>query len=106
VDLADIKLEIGKMLPLGMIVNELISNSVKHAFSTEKNPEIFLSINKKDEALHVNYSDNGSGFTTNDIKSEPSFGMDLIKTLISDLESEFNFKSSEKGFNVNFSIMV
>lgn len=105
-DLADIKLEIGKMLPLGMIINELISNSVKHAFINEGNPEIGLTINNNNNILKIKYIDNGIGFANYEKKQKPSFGLNLIETLLSDLDSEFNFETSKTGFELNFSVAI
>jgi PAS domain S-box-containing protein len=105
-NLTDIKLEIGKMLPLGMIINELILNSVKHAFINEDKPEIGLSIDKTNNILNIKYTDNGIGIDVFETKSKPSFGLDLIKTLLNDLDSEIHFETSKEGFRVNFSVSI
>lgn len=105
-NLPTIELQIEKMLPLGMIVNELILNSVKHAFSNQLNPEIILNITPLENVLDVEYLDNGIGFDPTNIKSKPSFGMDLIHTLSTDLDSELKFHKQNKGFKLNFSITI
>lgn len=105
-DLPEIKLEIGKMLPLGMIVNELISNSLKHAFVAEQHPEISLSVKNNNNVLDIYYCDNGSGFNIFETRPKPSFGLDLIHTLLEDLDSEAQFPKSTKGFCVNFKVSL
>ena len=104
--LPHVKLEIGKMLPLGMIVNELISNSIKHAFYEVESPEVSLKIKYENNSLSLDFCDNGVGFNFNEKREKPSFGMDLIKTLLEDLNSEMNFKNTKKGFCVNFSMKL
>jgi PAS domain S-box-containing protein len=105
-DLADLKLEIGKMLPLGMVINELISNSIKHAFVKEKNPEIKLKINNENSILNIMYEDNGIGYDVFESKLKPTFGLDLIETLICDLDSVLKSQKVNNGFSVNFEIIV
>lgn len=104
--LPNVQLHVGKMLPLGMIINELISNSIKHAFAKEKNPEISLFISNTNNNLYVEYADNGAGFNIENYKTKPSFGMDLIHTLSTDLDSELKFHKSGKGVKVDFSIAI
>ena len=99
--LPNISLSIEKMMPLGMIINELISNSLKHAFEKERNPKITFLIRENKSELTVLYSDNGSGYA-NDVKN--SFGLDLINTLIQDLETTLNIKNQTKGHQVSFNI--
>lgn len=105
-ELPDMQLEIGKMLPLGMIINELISNSVKHGFLNEPKPEIRLRIHTGAGQLHIYYGDNGSGFNLEEACKKPSFGIDLIRTLINDLDSELDVKSDHRGLHVAFSITI
>ena len=99
--LPSIFLSIEKMMPLGMIINELISNSIKHAFEKERNPKIEFLINEKESGLAVLYSDNGSGYKAN---VQNSFGMDLINTLIEDLETTLIIQDQAKGYGVGFNI--
>jgi two-component sensor histidine kinase len=103
VDLAlpSVSLSIDKMMPLSMIINELISNSIKHAFEKEPNPKINFLIREHKNELSVLYSDNGSGYGK-DVKN--SFGMDLINTLIEDLETTLSKQNQAKGIQVGFTI--
>jgi two-component sensor histidine kinase len=52
----DIQLEAGKVLPLGMIISELITNSFKHAMKSDS-PGISLTVTKLDGTLSVRYGD-------------------------------------------------
>lgn len=83
-------LSITKALPLGLIIVELISNSMKHAFSNQKNGIINLEIiqnsQSKNNCLH--YIDNGEGFDFKNIKTK-GLGIEIMKGLIEQLNGEY-----------------
>lgn len=98
-------LSISKMVPIGLIVNELISNSLKHAFKeSNEPPRIELKIVGTPK-FHINYSDNGNGFESNSDKERASFGMELIETLCEDLEADYSI-TSVIGEGMNFSMKL
>jgi two-component sensor histidine kinase len=91
-------------VPLGMIVNELISNSFKHAFKGRDKGEIKIKIwrEEKDKSkcessrgtnLILAVSDNGVGIPEDlDIKMLDSLGLQLVTTLIDQLDGELEMK--------------
>lgn len=87
----DVKCEIDtisieKALPIGLIIVELISNSIKHAF-TEQNTcviTIQLAQEKTTQKNRLYYADNGIGFDFNTTK-EKGLGIEIIKGLIDQL---------------------
>jgi len=94
-------------IPLGIIVNELISNSFKHAFRGRDNGEIriklhreetgsnFKSVNEKRNGNNfaLTISDNGVGIPSNlDIKALDSLGLQLVMSLIEQLDAELEIK--------------
>lgn len=84
---------IDSITPLGLIVNELITNCIKHAFpSSVKNPEIDLEFFKQGEIYVLKVSDNGIGFK-NEI-SENSFGIKLINALAKKLKGKISFENN------------
>ncbi|HIP36389.1 MAG TPA: sensor histidine kinase [Crocinitomix sp.] len=90
IDVEKMILDIDTITPIGIIINELIVNALKHAFDkTIKKPKITISLYKKEDYLCLNVSDNGKGFekTKNNKKS---FGMKLIKSLSRKLKAELN----------------
>ena len=86
----DIKLDLDSAIPLGLIVNELITNSFKHAF--KKNPDgvIEVSLTKKDKSFTLLVKDNGEGFDY-ESKKEQSLGMELINILVQQINGEIKF---------------
>lgn len=76
------------IIPIALILNELFSNSFKHAFdenNTSKRIEMNITSLGKD-TIKINYSDNGKWKTT----STKSFGLDLINMLVEQLSGEID----------------
>ncbi len=69
---------VAKLTPLALIINELITNSLKHAFSEQTNPQICLKLTQGAE-INFTYQDNGTGFSPSSVKF--STGTKLIKLL-------------------------
>lgn len=71
-------------VPLGLVINEIVTNSVKHAFPNEKTGTVSLSLRKiADKEIELEIGDNGIGLPDDvDIYKSGSFGMQLIKSLI------------------------
>lgn len=102
VDVPDCALTIAKMVPLGLLMNELIANSIKHAFDDEQKGFIEMKIELSDSFKMV-YRDNGKGMQNKKIKGKVTFGMELIDTLCADLEADYSFTDDEeRGMKFNF----
>ncbi|WAC13706.1 tetratricopeptide repeat-containing sensor histidine kinase [Dyadobacter pollutisoli] len=82
------ELDIDMAMPLGLIVNEWITNSFKHAYQHVTNPELSLKLEMND-AIQLEIRDNGNGM---DMKlwDRPggSFGIKLIKVLSRQLDGQ------------------
>ncbi len=91
-------LDLQTAIPLGLILNELISNSYKHAFTTEIEGEIEISIVKNLEKKYIlSYSDNGIGLPTDNKKTHKSLGLELIQLLTKQLQGKLTKENSKKG---------
>jgi len=88
--------EIDQMIPLGLILNEMISNSLKHAFKTGKG-KIEIQATTDDEGwCNIKYSDNGVGLKPDfDITKTESLGMQLIVMLTEQMDGELKFESKK-----------
>ena len=94
------KMSIEKALPLGLILVELVSNSMKHAFRKLPAGKIQVALTpapgKKKIRLH--YADNGSGFDFN-TDTDKGLGMEIIKGLIGQLDAIIE-TSHQHGFEL------
>ncbi|WP_456438460.1 tetratricopeptide repeat-containing sensor histidine kinase [Psychroserpens sp.] len=85
-------LDIETMTPLGLILNELIINTMKHAFESDvSNNQINIDFTKVNDELILKVTDNGKGFE-GDIK-QTSFGIKLMKALSKQLKAKLNYIS-------------
>ncbi|MFZ4797481.1 MAG: tetratricopeptide repeat-containing sensor histidine kinase [Bacteroidia bacterium] len=94
----EIMLSIDQTIPIGLIINELITNSIKHAFVGSKNVENTITINilQKNKIINFSYSDNGIGFNEKD-KKNSSIGMKLVKMLVQELQGDY-LVNGKNGF--------
>jgi len=82
--------------PCGLIVNELISNAVEHAFPNLEQGKIIFEFNQ-DELGNFNllFKDNGIGFPDDkDFYHSESLGLDLVSTLVEQLEGKIAMKNN------------
>ncbi|MEZ4908538.1 MAG: histidine kinase dimerization/phosphoacceptor domain -containing protein [Saprospiraceae bacterium] len=91
-DFCDYNINAEDAMRLGLIVNESITNSVKHAFADVANPEIKISTSINPEGkLSLYYSDNGPGITMTLDEKESSLGRKLIELLKKQLGDRYVF---------------
>ena len=98
-EVQEMTLDVDTAIPLGLILNELITNSLKYAFQGGRG-EIDISLKSIEDQIILKVSDNGKGMGDADeiIKSE-SYGYDLIHALIDQLDGNLNL-SMDKGCKV------
>ncbi len=93
-------LSITKALPLGLIIVELVSNSMKHAFKNQQNGIINIEITHnsllKKNCLH--YIDNGKGFDFINVETK-GLGVEIVKGLIDQLNGKIETQT-KKGFEL------
>ena len=81
-------LEIDKAVPCGLILNELISNSFKHAFPAERAGKIWVTLQTTaSDQIRMSVGDNGVGFPAAiDFRSASTLGLQLVNTLVDQLK--------------------
>ena len=85
IDVEEVYLSLDSLMPLGLIINEIIMNSLKYAFSEDENNTIALSLIKKNESyFEMIISDDGSGFRDVDIPKK-GLGQKLILIFVKQL---------------------
>lgn len=88
-DIEDITLDVDTMIPLGLVVNELVSNAFKHAFNdNHQNAEIKISLKEKNNYLILEVKDNGESIKSTDEINDKSFGFELIKAFSAKLKAK------------------
>lgn len=94
------QLSIEKALPIGLIIVELVSNSMKHAFMKQTTGTIHIALNRDKETgkATLYYADNGRGFDFNK-NNEKGLGMEIIKGLIGQLDATVKSQNSN-GFEL------
>lgn len=90
-NISGLRVNINQAIPLGLLLNELITNSYKHAFNGIENPEISLSLCQNNGFVEIEYKDNGVGVDYDRMKNSPSLGITLIRTSLEQLSSEYKF---------------
>ena len=103
-DIEDIIVHVELAIPLGLILNELICNAYKHAFTSIANPRLVLLLKEEGQGILVKVKDNGIGMPENfDIKTSKSFGMDLVASLVKQLHGTLKLSNFE---GANFEIFI
>jgi two-component sensor histidine kinase len=99
-------LDLEVAIPCGLIVNELITNSIKYAFSTQKKPVIHLSLKKEKNLITLIVQDNGKGLPPKlDIRNSKSLGLQLVTSLVEQLDGKLKVESKTGAkFTITFSI--
>lgn len=86
VEAAEKSLDIDTAIPCGLIVNELVSNSLKHAFPANGGGEIGVSLISAEGRNRLVVKDSGSGFPEGfDIKKTDTLGLKLVNALVDQL---------------------
>lgn len=86
-DLESILLDINTSIPLGLILNELVSNSMKYAFPDDEKGEINIKLRSKDDQYTLIVSDNGVGLPPEiDFDKIESLGLQLVKSLTNQID--------------------
>ncbi|GGD42850.1 sensor histidine kinase [Muriicola marianensis] len=101
IDIPDIELGIDTAIPLGLLINEAITNSLKYGIKDDHEGEIHIAIEQEDEHSYVlEIGDNGSGYSdTVNMKSSSSLGLKLIHNLARQLKGTITRDPSKKGTN-------
>lgn len=84
-DIEDVAMGVDTAIPCGLVINELLTNSLKHAFPDGKTGEVKITFNRLADAdieYQLNISDNGIGLPADlDINTTKSLGLHLVTNL-------------------------
>lgn len=99
-ELDDLWLHVDQAIPLGLILNELVTNACKYAFIDNPSPELLIECNLADGAVNFRFTDNGPGFDTSE--RHKTFGLKLIQIFSERLKGEYNFSNQGRLFQLVF----
>lgn len=102
-----IMLSTDSAIQCGLIINELVSNAIKHAFPDERSGEIVISlINAEDNTMTLTVSDNGIGLPKDyKLENSDTLGMQLVNTLVGQMNGTLNILNSKGStFIINFKV--
>ncbi len=91
--------DLKSIVPIGLLFNELVSNSLKHAFRDANEASINFSMKRNGDQLTISYSDSGKWITSEPTKS---FGTDLIETLVEQLSGTIELSKDPTTYLFSF----
>ncbi|MBM4241276.1 MAG: PAS domain S-box protein [Euryarchaeota archaeon] len=95
IDVEKIRMNIDTAIPLGLIINELVTNSIKHAFPKGRKGEISVKLFSEGDKLTLTISDNGIGFPEDlDISKTDTLGLKLVNNLIRQVDGKIELDRS------------
>lgn len=100
-NIQEIDLDIDTLVPLGLIINELLTNCLKYAFPNNRKGKLSITLNEIGERLNLRIKDDGIGFDPNNVRDN-SFGTTLISALTDQLEGEMTI-NTKNGTDVQIS---
>jgi two-component sensor histidine kinase len=101
---ANIQIPINDAIPLGLILNEAVTNSFKYAFKDKDKGIISVQILELSNEIKCAISDDGVGIPKDfNIEELNSYGMELIQTLVMQLEGSMEIKN-QNGTQINITI--
>ncbi|MEQ9089721.1 MAG: PAS domain S-box protein [Balneola sp.] len=102
IEIDEYKLNINQAIPIGLLLNELITNSFKYAFQDQEEGMINIKLDADVEKVTVLYEDNGSGFGDDSNFDKPkNLGLNLIHTQLQQLEATYTVDTRNK-FKLEF----
>lgn len=102
IEIDEYKLNINQAIPIGLLLNELITNSFKYAFQDQEEGMIKIKLDADGEKVTVLYEDNGSGFGDDSNFDKPkNLGLNLIHTQLQQLDAIYTVDTQDK-FKLEF----
>ncbi|OEC87569.1 MULTISPECIES: PAS domain-containing sensor histidine kinase [Methanobacterium] len=104
IDAEEVFLNIETAIPCGLIINELVSNSLKYAFPDNKSGKVFVSFHMHDKCLELIAADNGIGLSDDiNFGNIQTLGLQLVNMLINQLEGSVELeRNGGTAFRIRF----
>lgn len=99
-NISDIRIDVDTIIPIGLITNELITNSLKYAFPDDINGNITVNFEEKNDHLELVIADDGIGISPEQHQNiGKSFGYKMIHAFVNQLNGEIAI-NNDKGTSV------
>lgn len=96
IDVEDVSIDINTVVPLGLILNELVTNSMKYAFPPGESGYIKVELHRENENIVLKVSDNGVGIPEDvDYQNTSSLGLQLVDNLTMQVRGELDLDRSQ-----------
>ncbi|MBN2460116.1 MAG: PAS domain S-box protein [Candidatus Cloacimonetes bacterium] len=105
VEIENTPMDINTAIPCGLIINELVSNALKHAFPDDRKGIVHVSLRTDIDGNNIlTVKDNGVGFPPNlSLKKSKTLGLQLLQTLVAQLHGRLELKrKKETTFTITF----
>jgi len=90
-EVQNIKMDMDTLIPLGLILNELVNNAIKHAFSEKESGTISISMKEQNRKVMLQVSDNGTGMPDEQkLRNASSFGFKMVQAFVKKLNATLN----------------
>lgn len=103
-DISDFPVDTTQISKIGMIINELVMNSMEYAFRGRDSGEVLITIRKQEGIIRLGFEDNGNGLPeTVDTENPRTFGLRLVRGMCRQLNGTFTVdRSRGSGYRFNF----
>ncbi|MGC9516077.1 MAG: PAS domain S-box protein [Methanomicrobiales archaeon] len=103
-EVENITMGIETAIPCGLLINEVVSNSLKYAFPDGSSGNIFLSLKENEDGnFCLTMRDDGQAFPEDlNVIEEKTLGLKLVNNLVKQLEGDLDFNKDKKEFKINF----
>jgi two-component sensor histidine kinase len=93
-NIEEVKMDVSQAVPLGLILNEVITNALKYAFPGNGRGNISIDLHQRNEQVFLKIADNGMGFPENfNDPGHKSLGIQLIKLFAEQLDGKVRFEN-------------
>lgn len=88
----DIDIHIDKAIPMGLIINEFVTNAMKYAFEDIENPQLIIELKRYEHQIVLKVKDNGVGIHRSK-STGTSFGLELVNSLVKQLGGTLTYET-------------
>ncbi|MCF7927805.1 MAG: sensor histidine kinase [Spirochaetales bacterium] len=103
-EVEDIPIDSGTLTSLGIVINELLTNSVKHAFAGREEGHVSVTAVEEDSQIIITYRDDGPGLDPDTATEEAlGFGMQLVQSTVESLDGRIVIHPGP-GFHIDLTL--